>query len=104
MDAVIIFCSLSALLAIGKFLRLRVPLLQKLYLPSSVVGGLVGLIALSLFGNKIPGEISGGMRAVPGFLINIIFATLLLGAAVPKLKDVLRESFPQFCLGQIVAW
>ena len=104
MDAVIIFCSLSALLAVGKFLRLRVPLLQKLYLPSSVVGGLVGLIALSLLGNKIPGEISGGMRAVPGFLINIIFATLFLGAAVPKLKDVLRESFPQFCLGQIVAW
>ena len=104
MDAVIIFCSLSALLAIGKFLRLRVPLLQKLYLPSSVVGGLVGLIALSLLGNKIPGEISGGMRAVPGFLINIIFATLFLGAAVPKLKDVFRESFPQFCLGQIVAW
>ena len=104
MDAVIIFCSLSALLAVGKFLRLRVPLLQKLYLPSSVVGGLVGLIALSLLGNKIPVEISGGMRAVPGFLINIIFATLFLGAAVPKLKDVLRESFPQFCLGQIVAW
>ena len=104
MDAVIIFCSLSALLAIGKFLRLRFSLLQKLYLPSSVVGGLVGLIVLSLLGNRIPGEISGGMRAVPGFLINIIFATLFLGAAVPKLKDVLRESFPQFCLGQIVAW
>lgn len=62
MDAVIIFCSLSALLAIGKFLRLRIPLLQKLYLPSSVVGGLVGLIALSLLGSKVPGEISGGMR------------------------------------------
>jgi ESS family glutamate:Na+ symporter len=75
-----------------------------MYLPSSVIGGLVGLAAVSTFGDSVPEEITGGMRAVPGFLINVIFATLFLGAAVPKVRDVFRLAFPQFCLGQIVAW
>ena len=49
MNAIIIFCILCVLLTAGKLLRLGVPLLQRLYLPSSVVGGIVGLIVISIF-------------------------------------------------------
>lgn len=42
MDAIISFCGLCTLLVIGKALRTAIPLLQRLYLPSSVIGGLVG--------------------------------------------------------------
>jgi ESS family glutamate:Na+ symporter len=104
MNAVIIFTALSTLLVVGKALRMRIPVLQRLYLPSSVIGGLVGLLTLSLAGKYVPEDITSGIRAVPGFLINVIFATLFLGAAIPKLREVFREAFPQYCLGQILAW
>lgn len=104
MNAVAVFTALSALLVIGKVLRMRLPFLQKLYLPSSVIGGLVGLCIVTALGGKAPVEMVDTMRGVPGFLINVIFATLFLGAAVPKLREVVKFAFPQFCLGQIVAW
>ena len=104
MNAVIIFCALSLLLIVGKLLRVAIPVFQKLYLPSSVIGGTVGLILCSCFSNHIPPEIIGGIKKLPGFLINVVFAALFLGAAIPKLKEVLKISFPQLCLGQILAW
>lgn len=104
MDSVVIFTILCSLLVIGKFLRVRTPLLQRLYLPSSVIGGLVGLIVLTALGRQVPTGISDGMRAVPGFLISVIFAALFLGAKTPKVREVVRLAFPQFCLGQIIAW
>ena len=104
MNAVVIFVSLCLLLVVGKALRVRIPLLQRLYLPSSVIGGLVGLVVLTALGSRAPAEMTDGMRAVPGFLISVIFATLFLGAATPKVRDVLRLAFPQLCLGQLLAW
>lgn len=104
MSAVLIFSALSVLLVVGKMLRIRMPFLQRLYLPSSVIGGLFGLLALALCGKYVPENITSGMRAVPGFLINVIFATLFLGATIPKVREVFREAFPQYCLGQILAW
>jgi ESS family glutamate:Na+ symporter len=44
------------------------------------------------------------MRQVPGFLINVVFATLFLGAATPKFAQIFRLALPQFCLGQISSW
>ena len=109
MEAVVVFTALSSLLVIGKFLRVRVQFLQRLYLPSSVVGGLVGLAAISVLnsgvtGAEVPRWAVDGIRAVPGFLINVIFATLFLGVAVPRLGKVIKLALPQLCLGQIVAW
>lgn len=104
MNAVVTFAVLGILLVVGKALRLRLPVFQKLYLPSSVVGGLVGLAVFTCFGKYIPSDIPAGAAKCPGFLINVIFATLFLGAAIPKFKDVIRCAFPQFCLGQIIAW
>jgi len=104
MNAVVVFAVLSLLLALGKVLRVRFSVLQRLYLPSSVVGGLVGLAVMTALGSHVPKEVSGGMRAIPGFLINVIFATIFLGAALPKMKDVIRLALPQLVLGQILAW
>ena len=109
MRAVVIFIILSSLLVIGKFLRVRVQFLQRLYLPSSVIGGLVGLAALSIFNHsatdiEIPSWTLDSMRAVPGFLINVIFATLFLGSAVPGIRKIVKLALPQLCLGQLIAW
>ena len=104
MNAVVIFTILSLLLVVGKILRVRIPFLQRLYLPSSVIGGILGLAVVTALGKHAPADVTDGMRAIPGFMINVIFATLFLGAAAPKLGTVIRFAFPQLCLGQIIAW
>lgn len=46
--AVTVFCLLWLLLFAGKIIRVSIPILQKCYLPSSVVGGLWTATALTL--------------------------------------------------------
>ena len=104
MTAVIIFAALSILLVAGKILRVQIPLLQKLYLPSSIVGGLLGLLIVSCFREHIPVTLTDEMRQMPGFLINIIFATLFLGGGMPKVKNLAVSVLPQLTLAQIVVW
>ena len=104
MTAIIIFCILSVLLTAGKLLRLNIPLLQRLYLPSSVVGGLVGLAVISIFKDRIPAEWISGMKQLPGFLINVVFASLFLGKITPPFKKVWNLAVPQLCMGQLLAW
>ena len=104
MLAVSVFAVLSLLLVCGKLLRLNFSFLQRLYLPSSVIGGLVGLLAVSLFREHIPEEWISCAQKFPGFLINVIFATLFLGVATPRFGKVVRIAFPQLCFGQLLAW
>ena len=104
MTAVIIFAILSVLLVAGKILRVQIPLLQKLYLPSSIVGGLLGLLLISCFREHVPEELTDEMRRMPGFLINVIFATLFLGGGVPKIRNLAASVLPQLTLAQIVVW
>ena len=104
MNAVIIFCLLSVLLVVGKLLRVALPILQRLYLPSSVVGGLAGLVLISVFRNYIPNEWIGGMKQLPGFLINVVFASLFLGKVTPSFKKIWNLAMPQLCMGQLLAW
>ena len=104
MNAIIVFCILSILLVVGKILRVSFPLLQRLYLPSSVVGGIAGLIVISIFKEKIPSEWIAIMKQLPGFLINVVFASLFLGKAIPAFKKVWHLALPQLCMGQLLAW
>ena len=104
MNAVIIFCALSLLLIVGKLLRVAIPVFQKLYLPSSVIGGMVGLLLCSCFSSYIPPELINGIKKLPGFLINVVFAALFLGAALPRVSKIFKLALPQICLGQLLAW
>ena len=104
MTAIIIFCALSTLLVLGKFLRMRFQFLQRLYLPSSVIGGLLGLVIVQSLHAYIPKETITYMQKLPGFLINVIFATLFLGTTTPKFKQIWKMALPQLCMGQLLAW
>ena len=110
--AIIAFCVLSVLLVLGKALRVHLPILQKLYLPSSVVGGLLGLLIVSLVVRYAPSETASAtkeladtVRQLPGFLINVIFATLFLGKSrTTRSENMAATAFSQLCLAQVVAW
>ncbi|MFI3243933.1 MAG: sodium/glutamate symporter [Akkermansia sp.] len=104
MTSIGIFTLLCLFLVAGKLVRSLCPLLQRLYLPSSVIGGGLGLLTISLFPELVPAEWVDGMKMLPGFLINIVFASLFLGKATPGIKKVFRLALPQLCCGQLLAW
>ena len=104
MTAIASFCALCFLLVCGKAIRTAVPFLRKLYLPSSIVGGALGLILLSSCGSRIPAGWHEGWKAIPGFLINIVFATMFIGKRFPNVRNTGRAVAEQFCFAQIIAW
>jgi ESS family glutamate:Na+ symporter len=103
MTIVTSFCGLCLLLAIGKFLRVKVKFIQRIYLPSAVIGGIIGLILVQISGSRLDNW-TVGWTSLPGFLINIVFASLFLGAAIPSLSVIWDRAAPQLAYGQIVAW
>jgi len=106
-SAVASFAGLCLLLLAGHVLRTKVALLRKLYLPSCVIGGLAGLLVIQCFGGASDPVVAwwtAGWGALPSFLINIVFACLFLGVALPKFRTLCRRAGPQLAYGQIVAW
>jgi ESS family glutamate:Na+ symporter len=104
MAIVLSFTSLCILLLVGKVLRVKIKLLQRLYLPAAVIGGVIGLLIVQVGGDVLPQGITAGWNKLPGFLINIIFACLFLGVKIPSLSKIWQQSGPQLAYGQIVAW
>jgi len=105
--AVVSFTSLCVLVWVGHLLRMRVRLLGRLYLPSSVIAGLIGLAIVQCCrsaGAPLPAGVTTVWGKLPGFLINIVFACLFLGMAIPGLRTIWRHAGPQLAYGQIVAW
>ena len=99
---------LSILLLIGKYLRVKIGFFQRIFLPSSVIAGLLGLIFMQYMSNSGNAETIDSMKNVwsksPGFLINIVFATLFLGKRIPNLGTIWNRGGVQVIYGQIVGW
>ena len=98
---------LAVLLLIGKLLRARLVFIQKLFLPASIIGGFIGLAlgpyVLGKTGIQVlPQEMLDTWSAFPGVLINVVFACLFLGFAIPSLKRIWKEGGPQLCYGWTV--
>jgi len=98
---------LSILLLVGKLIRARIRVLQRLFLPASIIAGFLGLLlGPYILGGAgvqlIPDEMLGTWAALPGVLINVVFACLFLGLAIPKIGTIWREGGPQFCYGWTV--
>ncbi|MDX1551651.1 MAG: sodium:glutamate symporter [Marinobacter sp.] len=106
---------LAVLLAAGKWLRMHWRPAQKLFLPASILAGAVGLMlgpgvlgALSstFFGPEaplaegaIPESILDLWSDLPGLLINVVFATLLMGVPLPRWKRIWHLAGPQLAFG-----
>ncbi len=101
------FVCLSVLLGLGYWIRRKLILLQRLYLPASVIAGLLGLILIQSFqgaGHPLPAEWTAGWSKLPGILINLVFACLFLGVEIPGVSKVWKSAGRQLAYGQIVAW
>ncbi|MFB4212305.1 sodium/glutamate symporter [Shouchella sp. JSM 1781072] len=106
---------IAMMLAIGKWIRLKVPLFQSLFLPSSLIGGFVAL----LLGPEVIGHFGGDFLEdggiftsaivdvwgeLPGLLINVVFAALFIGFVLPKPKEIWQTGGPQVALGYTMSW
>lgn len=90
---------LGLLLLAGLFVRSRFAILRRLLLPVSVISGFVGL-ALGPYGMAVvPAEVVDQWAQLPGLLINLVFAALFLGVAVPSLASLARLGGPLFRFG-----
>ncbi|MDR0708944.1 MAG: hypothetical protein LBF77_02625, partial [Spirochaetaceae bacterium] len=82
------FCVLSALLLLGAFLRGRVPIFRRLFLPASVIGGFIGLLIGPIIwkggGIPFPKEWISTWSALPGILIVPVVAATPLGMKFGK--------------------
>ncbi|MEX0720454.1 MAG: sodium/glutamate symporter [Balneolaceae bacterium] len=112
---------LALLLLAGKFIRLKISILQEYFIPSSIIAGFVGLILgphvlgeiyTSWIGNEdaylsqglFPEEMVNIWKDLASLLVTVIFAALFLGKEIPSFKKIWNTAGPQVTFGQTVAW
>jgi ESS family glutamate:Na+ symporter len=76
----------SLLLLFGLLLRSKIPIVQRLFLPACVTGGLAGLALGPECMDVLP--LSGAFSTYPGILIALIFATLPFSSPKVELKKI----------------
>ena len=118
-DVLVSLLVAGLLLVVAKGLRSIVPVFRSLFLPASVIAGVLAL----LLGPQVAGAIAGALglevgvaggifpevvleswSALPSLLINVVFAALFIGKAIPGLREIWRVAGPQVALGQAIAW
>jgi glutamate:Na+ symporter, ESS family len=110
---------IAVLLVAGAWIRSQVAALRKLFLPSSVIAGVLGLfIGPGVLGSLaeawggpawladglIPPEVLEVWSELPVLLISVVFAGLFLGKEIPGIRRIWRLAGPQVSLGQSIAW
>ena len=111
---------IAILILVGRFIRQRIGLLKSLFIPSSVVAGVIALLlgpsALGAIIKATTGTDSAFINGIfpeailtvwsksPGIFINIVFATLFLGQIIPGWGQIWRQASPQAAFGQILGW
>jgi glutamate:Na+ symporter, ESS family len=107
---------LAVLLLISRIIRQNTTVFRKIFLPSSIIAGTIALvlgpevlpavagwIGLDVT-SPIPDQTVAVWAAMPGVLINVVFAALLMGKPLPTLRQIWHYAGPQVCFGQTVAW
>lgn len=107
---------IGLLVLVGKAIRSHVGFLRRLFVPSSVVAGLLALVAGPEVLGRVrddEGFLSDGAfgdevlevwSALPSLLISVVFAALFLGKRIPSIGEIWRRAGPQVAFGQTLAW
>ena len=96
---------ISLLLLVGQILRAKVQLIQQLFIPPSLIAGLLGLA----FGPNGLGWLpfSNELGTYAAILIAIVFAALPFSSESKPLKEVVRTAGPMWAyaqLGMLLQW
>ncbi|WP_417432437.1 sodium/glutamate symporter [Kiloniella sp.] len=106
--------SAALLILIGTLLRKAIPVLDRIHLPASVIGGVVGLIiGPQLLGGKILqdshlekqfSDIYAIGKLLPGYLIIVVFAALMMGSRIPTIGKIWSYSSSNLVTGYLITW
>jgi Na+/glutamate symporter len=107
---------LAVLPLISRMIRQNTTVFRKVFLPSSIIAGTIALVlgpevlpAVAAWlglqvSSPFPDRMVAVWAAMPGILINVVFAALLMGKPLPTLRQIWHHAGPQVCFGQTVAW
>lgn len=114
-DVALAIVLVTVLLLVGKGIRRVVPLFDRIFLPTSIIAGVLGLA----LGPQIAGKILAGSEALSGgfipaavldvwgqmprLLISVVFAGLFIGKMLPPPKRVWYMGGPQAFLGYTIS-
>lgn len=95
---------LALVLLLARHLKRGTKTLQRLFIPSSLVAGILGL-ALGPQGlETITPEVTKYWSMLPKHLISVVFAGLFLGKVIPGRKEIWRHAGPMIAFGNTLAW
>jgi ESS family glutamate:Na+ symporter len=116
-DAMFAYTIIAIFLLLGRAIRQNISILKSLYIPSSIVAGVIALaLGPEILGRVVNdaspvadiGIFSDPIRTVwkesPGVFINVVFAALFLGETIPSPRNIWQKAAPQVAFGQILAW
>lgn len=102
---------LGLVLLASAVLRRYVPLLASLFIPTSVIAGflilLIGPQALGLWTGTqglIPEPVLVVWATLPALLINVVFAAVMLGKALPSPREIWTTSAPHVIFGSALSF
>ena len=103
------FGGLAVLLLAGHLLRAHVRILRWLYMPASLLGGILGVAVLQLCYISPDAEYylrgwTVGWADLPGFLITLVFASLFMVMTLPSLPEVRPRSTPRHFSSLSTIW
>jgi glutamate:Na+ symporter, ESS family len=111
---------IGLLLLVSQWICTRVRVIRVLFLPASIIAGTIALLLgpqvlggivtragdeqARLAEGVFPEAVLSAWAAMPGLLINVVFAALFLGKLIPGIRDIWQKAGPQVVFGQTVAW
>jgi ESS family glutamate:Na+ symporter len=102
---------LGIVLMASMYIRRHVPGLAATHLPASVIAGFLLLV----IGPQVLGRWTGGdglvpqavvdvLSTLPGLLINVVFAGIMIGKRLPDVRSIWTESAPHVILGSVFSF
>ncbi|MGX5914449.1 sodium/glutamate symporter [Aliidiomarina sp. Khilg15.8] len=111
MQLIDVFTALALLAAItlaGYLLRLKLNVLQRYAIPTSIVAGVIALLlGPQLLGKTfplLPQKTPEIWAELPQILISIVFSSLFLGKRLAGPREIWQKAGPMVAHGQILAW
>jgi ESS family glutamate:Na+ symporter len=105
------FVFLGLVLALAWLVRRYVPPFAALLIPTSVIAGFVILLvgpqvlgAWTGTNGLVPQQVLDTWRNLPGLMINVVFAAIMLGKTLPSLPAIWQQSAGHFILGSVLSF
>ncbi len=115
-DVALAVILITLLLLVGKAVRRVIPVFDRLYLPTSIIAGVLGLllgpqVTGTLFSGHatfqnglIPHEALDVWNQMPKILISVVFAGLFIGKPLPGIKRIWGLGGPQAVMGYAISF